>query len=73
MDFSQIDHLDSYSRKLLLSWLSKALMNKDRKTRLESGEPYRVFLKDDAMCTIHCEDGDIQMPSFCIEFEGLNA
>jgi len=73
IDFSQIDHLDSYSRKLLLSWLSKALMNKDRKTRLESGEPYRVFLKDDAMCTIHCEDGDIQMPSFCIEFEGLNA
>ena len=69
IDFSQIDYLDSYSRKLLLSWLSRALSNSDRKARLESGEAYCVVLKNEELCKVHCEDGDIFMPSFCIEFE----
>lgn len=69
IDFSKIEYLDSYSRKLLLGWLSKALSNTNRKARLESGEKYHVTKINENMCTIHCEDGDIQMPSFCIEFE----
>ena len=67
--FSQLPILDSYSRKLLLSWLSKALGNKDLRAKSENGISYQVVKENDEMCVVKCDDGNLEMPSYQIIFD----
>lgn len=67
--FNEIDKLDSYSRKVLLGWLSRALTTVTHRGRTEWGAYFTVDDSNKDMCLIHCEDGDFYMPSFRIIFE----
>lgn len=69
IDFSSITHMDAYSRKILLSWLSKGLANSQHRSRTEWGSYYKVDNTNKDICKINCEDGTFYMPSFCICFE----
>lgn len=69
IDFAKIDYLDSYSRKLLLSWLSRGLQNKDHRAKIESGEYYTINTDNQSICKVECEDGTLFMPAFKICFE----
>ena len=55
-------------RITLLSWISLANGSKSRTGLTEFGRRYRL-LREEGTCTLHCEDGDIEMPRFVLEFE----
>lgn len=69
IDFSKITHLDAYSRKILLGWLSRGLSAVNHRARTEWGTYYTIDDHDATPCKITCNDGVFVMPSFCICFE----
>jgi len=70
IDFSKLPKIESYVRTTLLRWLSKGTSSYDKKGKTEDGRMYRVRLLDkNKYCTLKCEDGELYMPSYIIEFE----
>lgn len=69
IDFSKIEILDSYSRKLLLGWLSRGLASKNHRAKIESGRYYFVDDSSTYICKVKCEDGNLEMLSYKICFE----
>lgn len=69
IDFKTISYLDTYSRKILLSWLSRGLANVTHRGRCDWGDYYTVDDSNKELCKIHCEDGDLTMPSFRLCFD----
>lgn len=69
IDFAKLPKISAYARKILLTWLSRALANKDLRARCEWGRYYTVNKQNMNMCKLECEDGDFYMPSFKIQFE----
>ena len=69
IDFKKIDVLDSESRKILLSWLSKGLNDINKTAKTDDG---REFFVDDSnleKIEVKCEDGIFVMPSYRICFK----
>ena len=70
IDFADLPCLTPALREILLRWLSNALENPERSSRTEAG---RHFLLEGGeageRCTVHCEDGDFEMPKLRIVFE----
>ncbi len=69
IDFAHLPKISAYARKILLTWLSRALANKDLRARCEWGRYYHVNKENKNICKLECEDGDFYMPSFKIQFE----
>lgn len=70
LDFKAITHLDAYSRKIFLNWLSRGLASTQHRARTQWGSYYIIDDRDaETMCKITCEDGDFYMPAFRICFE----
>ena len=70
IDFKDLPKLDSFSRKTLLNWLSKALGQEDKTSKTDDGRIYYLDLKyKDELCTLHSDDGDFIMPHFVINFK----
>ena len=57
-------------RDVFLTWISKALENKDGRGKTEEGKRFRlIYHVKDEMCEIKSEDGVLYMPSYEIIFE----
>lgn len=70
LDFSTLPTIEPEIREVFLQWLSKALENSRRRGRTEEGRIYHVDeAREKTMCTIHCTDGEFQMPSLKLVFE----
>jgi hypothetical protein len=71
IDFKNLPTIPSHVRTTLLRWLSKGLNGTDYGSRTEDGRNYKVILPDSRhkKCILHCEDGNLEMPAFAIEFE----
>lgn len=69
IDFAKLTQLDAYSRKMLLGWLSRAMSSPQKRARTEWGSYYTVDDTNQTLVKITCEDGDLWMPSFVIQFE----
>ncbi len=71
IDFENLPTIPSHVRTTLLRWLSKGLNGTDYGSRTEDGRNYKVISPDSRhkKCILHCEDGDLEMPAFTIEFE----
>lgn len=66
--FSQInDVIPEGVRSVFLQWISNANISMDRVGRTEYGQRYRVIRRE-GYCTLHCEDGDLKMPAYELEF-----
>ncbi|GAA0287787.1 uncharacterized protein (TIGR02677 family) [Gracilibacillus halotolerans] len=59
--------VESHVRKLLLSWIGKAMARKDRTIKTEFGTNVHVVLSDDRV-ELHSEDGKLEMPKAVFEF-----
>lgn len=66
IDFSTLPKIDAYSRRMLLSWLTRGLSNKNLSAKCEWGDTYTIDKSNNNTCKVSCEDGDFYMPSFRI-------
>ncbi len=60
--------VEPYVRKMLLSWVGKAMSKKDRKFKTEYGRLVKVTMNKDERVTLYGEDGDIEMPAVTFQF-----
>ena len=61
------DVVSENTRVTLLRWISNANMTSTRTGLTDYGQKYRL-LKDDGVCVLHCEDGDLELPCYTFEF-----
>ncbi len=68
--FEELPVIEAEARNILLRWLSKALEDKDSKGKTEDGQAFCITNRnEEKQCTVHCQDGDFEMPSFVLQFE----
>ncbi|HBA97917.1 MAG TPA: TIGR02677 family protein, partial [Lachnospiraceae bacterium] len=69
LDFANLPVLEPYARNIFLTWLSKALERKDRRSKTEDGRTYYIEERTGSMCVVECTDGAFTMPEYTICFE----
>lgn len=66
--FSEIEEIISESTKnIFLQWIAIANMNSQKVGQTEYGQEYRLIQKR-GTCILRCEDGNLTMPAYIIEF-----
>lgn len=69
--FSEIDEVISEeTRVTFLQWITQANMNSRKMGRTEYGQEYRLK-RMKGSCVLRCEDGELVMPAFVLEFKAL--
>ncbi|MDC3414690.1 TIGR02677 family protein [Terrihalobacillus insolitus] len=63
----QLPVIEAHVRKLLLSWIGKAMARKDRTIKTELGRKVKVELEKDRVI-LHAEDGVLDMPKATFQF-----
>lgn len=67
--FNKIDGIVSSDlRGVMLKWIADANINASHTGRTEYGQRYHLK-KEEGNCVLHCEDGDLTMPCYVIEFK----
>lgn len=67
--FSEIqDMLSAETRTVFLQWIAQANMSSRKTGRTEYGQEYRL-LRGEGNCVMHCEDGELTMPAYILEFQ----
>jgi uncharacterized protein (TIGR02677 family) len=66
--FSRLPVIEAPVRKMLLSWVGKAMARKDKTVKIETGRVIKVILLDDHFIHLQSEDGTLLMPNFQIQF-----
>ena len=67
--FSEIqEKVSEETRTVFLQWIAQANMNSQKKGRTEYGQEY-ILKKTKDTCVLRCEDGDLTMPSYILEFK----
>ena len=56
------------TRNIFLQWIGQAGMNSEHRGRTEYGLEYRL-VRGEGCCVLHCEDGDLVMPVYIMEFK----
>ena len=71
IDFANLPVIEPRIREILLKWLSDALEDSGLTAKTEDGRRYILRLPDEKneKCVVHCEDGNLKMPKFIIEFQ----
>ena len=70
INFAILPVIEPEVRNILLRWLSKALEHKDNKGKTEDGRIFSIVNRNEtATCSVHCTDGEFEMPAFVLEFE----
>ena len=68
--FSEIDEVISQETRItFLQWITQANMNSGKNGRTEYGQEYHLK-RTEGKCVLRCEDGDLVMPAFILEFKG---
>ena len=69
--FSEIEEVISEETRIIfLQWITQANMNSRKTGRTEYGQEYRLT-RTKGKCVLKCEDGDLVMPAFVLEFKTL--
>lgn len=67
--FAEIDEVISEdTRTIFLQWIAQANMSSEKTGRTEYGQEYRL-VKKEGNCILKCEDGDLKMPDYTLEFK----
>lgn len=62
------EEITENTRHIFLQWIGQAGLNSEHKGRTEYGQEYRL-LRGEGNCVLHCEDGDLTMPAYIMEFQ----
>lgn len=69
LDLSEIhETVSQTTRETLLRWIAAANLTNSGRSRTEYGQAYRL-IKTKEKCTLRCEDGDLIMPAYILEFD----
>lgn len=69
--FSEIEEvLSEDTKNIFLQWIAQANMNSQKTGRTEYGQEYRL-VREEGSCVLKCEDGDLTMPAYTLEFKAL--
>ena len=67
--FAEIDEVVSEdTRTIFLQWIAQANMSSEKTGRTEYGQEYRLKKKEGS-CVLKCEDGNLKMPDYTLEFK----
>lgn len=65
----QLPIIKSNFRKTLLKWISKAGLMPNKQIVIEDGRKIKlIYPSEGKRCTLKCEDGDLEMPAFELQF-----
>src|SRR5699024_774216 len=64
----QLPVIEPHVRKILLSWIGRAMMRKDKTIQTEHGRVVKVHLIRDERMVLQAEDGSLEMPKVIFEF-----
>lgn len=68
LELSSIDEVvEEPVRIILLQWISQANLDGGKRGRTEFGQGF-VLQKKEGTCVLRCEDGDLIMPSYVLDF-----
>lgn len=69
--FSDIEEIVSETTKnMFLQWISLANMSSQKTGRTEYGQEFKL-IRGKGDCVLHCEDGDLTMPAYTLEFDKI--
>ncbi|MCQ4669746.1 TIGR02677 family protein [Lactonifactor longoviformis] len=69
LEFSRIEEtVPETARIVFLQWIAQANMNSEKKGRTEFGQEFRLVNTGET-CVLKCEDGDLRMPAYILEFD----
>ena len=69
--FSEIEEvLSEDTKNIFLQWIAQANMSSQKTGRTEYGQEYRL-VREEGSCVLKCEDGDLTMPAYTLEFKAL--
>lgn len=67
--FSEIEKpVSEMTKNMFLQWIAVANMNSQKIGQTELGQEYRL-IQEEGTCVLKCEDGDLTMPAYIVEFE----
>ncbi|KGG80584.1 hypothetical protein Y919_05295 [Caloranaerobacter azorensis H53214] len=70
IEISKLPKIEPYVRTTLLKWISRANSSPDGKAKTEDGRVFKLIKsKNNERCTLDCEDGQLEMPSYILKFE----
>jgi uncharacterized protein (TIGR02677 family) len=70
IQLSELPVIETFIRKMLLTWIGKSMANKDQKVKTDFGMTVKVSLHKDNFVTLRAEDGSLQMPDGELIFTG---
>lgn len=69
IDIKSLPEIKSNFRKTLLKWISKAGQMQNHEIVIEDGRKIKlIYPQNKERCTLKCEDGNLEMPAFELEF-----
>lgn len=69
IDIKSLPEIKSNFRKTLLKWISKAGQMQNYEIVIEDGRKIKLkYPQNKERCTLRCEDGNLEMPAFELEF-----
>ena len=69
IDIKELPEIKSKFRKTLLKWISKAGQMQNKELVIEDGRKIKlIYPEENERCILKCEDGDLEMPAFKLEF-----
>lgn len=67
------ENVEANVRKKILNWISRANQTQSKETKTEQGQKVKlIYPKENKKCIMRCEDGNLNMPAFILEFEQEN-
>lgn len=67
--FSEIEEpVSEMTKNMFLQWITMANMNSQKLGQTEFGQEYRL-IREEGTCVLKCEDGDLTMPAYIVEFK----
>ncbi len=67
--FSEIEgSVPEVAKNIFLQWIAVANMSSQKSGQTEFGQEYRL-LREEGTCVLKCEDGDLTMPAYILEFK----
>ena len=69
IEIKNLPEIKSTFRKTLLKWISKAGVMKSKQIIIEDGRKIQlIYPENDEKCILKCEDGELEMPAFILQF-----
>src|SRR5690625_6924001 len=65
----QLPVIEPYVRKMLLSWVGKAMLRKDHTFQTEHGRLVKVMLDKEERVVLRATDGELEMPKIIFKLD----